>query len=151
MIMPSHTSFPSDVAAQTLDVRVSGPDSEPVFDADLRRLFPGGALTHERLDRLRTWPRVLVCCGDRPVAIATCQKTEVELRVPEIGIDSDCGCSTREVYNVLLDALEIAGLAGGCRRVVINPPRTSVAFMERRGYHRVAECCAGGWIEKTLC
>jgi hypothetical protein len=147
--MRANTASP-EVAVSPLDVRVNGPDCDPVVDADLRRLFPGNALTHERLDRLRTWPRVVVVCGDRPVAVATCQKTEVELRVPEIGLDADCGCSERDVLNALLDALEIAGLAGGCRRVVINPPRASLAFMERRGYSRVTECCAGGWLEKAL-
>jgi hypothetical protein len=84
------------------------------------------------------------------VAVATCQKTEFELRVPEIGMDPDCDCNEREVLHALLDALEIAGLAGGCRRIVLSPPKVSVAFLERRGYTRITECCAGGWVEKML-
>jgi hypothetical protein len=133
-----------------LEVRVNGPDCEPLTSADLRRLFPGSALTQDRLNRLRDWPRVVVSCGERVVAVATCQKTEVELRVPEIGMDPGCECNERDVLNALLDALELAGLAGGCRRVVLMPPKVSLGFIERRGYARISERCAGGWIEKTL-
>lgn len=134
----------------TFDVTVNGPDCEPVNDADLRRLFPGSALTQGRLDRLRQWPRVAVSCGRTLIAIATCQKMELELRVPEIGLDLECGCDGREVLTALFDAIELAGLAGGCRRIVVNPPKVSVGFLERRGYHPISEGCAGSWIEKAL-
>jgi hypothetical protein len=134
----------------TLDVRVRGPDCDPVSDADLRRLFPGSTLTQERLDRVRTWPRVIIACDGRPVGLATYQKTELELRVPEVGLDTTCGCGERDVLTALLDALEVAGLAGGCRRLIVSPPRTSLGYLERRGFTPVRECCAGGWIEKTL-
>lgn len=133
-----------------LEIRVHGPDCEPMTDADLRRLFPGGALTEARLDRLRTWPRILVTCGGRTVAAATCQKTETELRVPEVGMDATCGCSEREVIDALLDAVELAGLAGGCRRIVLLPPKVSLAHLQRRGYAGITERCAGGWVEKNL-
>lgn len=144
----SHPTPGSEV--NPLEVRVNGPDCEPLTAADLRRLFPGSALTQDRLNRLREWPRVVVTCGERVVAVATCQKTEVELRVPEIGMDPGCECNERDVLNALLDAIELAGLAGGCRRVVLMPPRGSLGFIERRGYLRISERCAGGWIEKTL-
>ena len=80
------------------------------------------------------------------------------MRVPDIGMDvpamdagfaSMCRCSERDILNTLLDAVELATIAGGCRRVVVSPPRVSLAFLERRGYVRVNERCAGGWIEKT--
>jgi hypothetical protein len=132
------------------EVRVNGPDCEPVGEADLRRLFPGSMLTQGRLDRLREWPRVAVTCGETVIAVATCQKVELELRVPEIGLDLECGCDGREVLTVLFDAIELAGLAGGCRRLVVNPPRVSLGFLERRGYHSISEGCAGSWIEKSL-
>ena len=134
----------------TFDVSVNGPDGERVADADLRRLFPGSALTQGRLDRLRAWPRVAVSCGPTVIALATCQKVELELRVPEIGLDLECACDGREVLAVLFDAIELAGLAGGCRRIVANPPRASIGFLEQRGYHPVPEGCAGSWIEKAL-
>ena len=134
----------------TYDVSVNGPDCEPVADVDLCRLFPGSTLTQGRLDRLRTWPRVSVSCGRTLIAIATCQTMDLELRVPEIGLDLDCNCDSREVLTVLFDAIELAGLAGGCRRIVVNPPKVSLGFLERRGYRSISEGCAGSWIEKAL-
>jgi hypothetical protein len=142
----------------SLDVRVTGPDTE-LADGDLRRLFPGSSLTGLRLDRLREWPRVVVTLGEDIVAVATCKKTEGEMRVPDIGMDipameagyaAICRCSEHDIINTLLDAVELASIAGGCRRVIVSPPRVSLAFLERRGYVRVDERCAGGWIEKSL-
>ena len=133
-----------------LEVKVLGPHCEAITDADVRRLFAGGALTQQRLDRLREWPRMLVGCGDRVVAVATCQRMDDELLVPDVGIVSDCGCPEHDVLNTLLDCLENACLAGGSRRIVLSPPRTSLAFLERRGYHTVKASCAGCWIEKII-
>jgi hypothetical protein len=143
-----------------IEVRVCGGDCEPMSDADLRRLFPRSSLTQARLDRLRDLPRVLVLMGERTVGVATCQKVEEELRVPDLGIDSTVGGlrlvggppqpKEREVINALLDAVEVACLAAGCSRIVLSPPRVSLGFLERRGYRRVDERCAGGWVEKTI-
>jgi hypothetical protein len=143
-----------------IEVRVCGGDCEPMSDADLRRLFPGSSLTHARLDRLRDLPRVIVVMGERTVGAATCQKVEHELRVPDLGIDSTVGGlrlvggppqpKEREVINALLDAVEVACLAAGCSRIVLSPPRVPIGFLERRGYRRVDERCAGGWVEKTI-
>jgi hypothetical protein len=55
-----------------------------------------------------------------------------------------------DVTNALLDALETACLAGGSRRVVLSPPRPSLAMLERRGYRTVKASCAGCWIEKMV-
>jgi hypothetical protein len=133
-----------------LEIRVTGPDCDPLPDVDLRRLFPGSTLTQARLDRLREWPRVAVLCGDRLAAVATCKKADLELRVPDIGLDQACPCSHREVVHALLDALELAGIAGACRRLVLMPPRGFPDTLERRGYVTIAERCAGGWLEKRL-
>jgi len=151
---------PNPVADQTtLDVRVTGPDCDELSDGDLRRLFPGSSLTDARLDRLRQWPRVVVTLGGDIVSVATCQKSEGEMRVPDVGMDvpameagyaAICRCGERDILNALLDAVELAAVAGGCRRVIVSPPRVSLGFLERRGYIRVNERCAGGWIEKTL-
>jgi hypothetical protein len=154
------SAFPPAPVADlaSLDVRVTGPDTE-LADGDLRRLFPGSSLTALPLDRLREWPRVVVTLGEDIVAVATCKKTEGEMRVPDIGMDipameagyaAICRCSERDIINTLLDAVELASIAGGCRRVIVSPPRVSLAFLERRGYVRVDERCAGGWIEKSL-
>jgi hypothetical protein len=143
-----------------IEVRVCGGDCEPMSDADLRRLFPGSSLTQARLDRLRDLPRVLVIMGDRTVGAATCQKVESELRVPDLGVDTSVGGlrlvggppqpREREVINALLDAVEVACLASGCFRIILSPPKVPLAFLERRGYRRVDERCAGGWVEKIL-
>lgn len=156
--MPSGLSVPPQPELEGLDVRVTGPDCDVLSDADLRRLFPGGALTEPRLNRLREWPRVVIVFDGRVVGAATCQKSEGEMRVPDLGIDAPrpaCGrpsvrCGERDIVNALLDAVELACIAGGCRRVIISPPRMSLAFLERRGYRGVNERCAGSWIEKTL-
>lgn len=133
-----------------LEIRVTGPDTELLPDADLRRLFPGSSLTQARLERLRDWPRVSVVCGDRVAAVATCHKTDAEMRVPDIGLDCGCGCNPQVVVQALLDAMELAGLAGGCRRLVLMPPRDFPFILQRRGYQTISERCAGGWLEKTL-
>lgn len=134
----------------TLDIRVNSPDSEPLGSADLWRLFPGAALTEARLDRLCQWPRISVCCGARIVAVATCQKTDTEMRAADIGFDQSCGCSLRAILDALVDALELAGLAGGCRRLVLLPPSRAVPYLERRGFTTISERCAGAWLEKIL-
>jgi hypothetical protein len=142
----------SSFAAETapLEIQVQGPDASTVLDSDLRRLFPGPSLTERRLDRLREWPTVTVRCGGTVVGLATCRKTDTELRVPDLALDPDCGCGIHDVLAALLEAVELAALAGGCRRLVIMPPRISPAFLERRGYSAIRERCAGGWLEKAL-
>jgi hypothetical protein len=148
-------AYPSATApippAPSLDVRIDGPD-DLLTHADLRRLFPGSTLTGPRLDRLRSGPRVIVSLGGEVVAVATCRKTDSEMRVPDVAIDVPAGgrWSAREVLNALLDGIELSTIAAGCRRIIVNPPSTSLAFVERRGYRRVNERCAGGWIEKTI-
>jgi hypothetical protein len=151
--MGTVSTFPACGDLLPLDVRLDGPDGEAVHDADLRRLFPGSTLTQARLDRLRSWPRVFVTLAGQLVAVATCQKTDGELRVPDVGIEvppAGPRCSERDILNAVLDAVEVACIAGGCRRLVVNPPCASLGFLERRGYVRVNERCAGGWIEKTI-
>ena len=156
--MPTALFSPPVPELEGLDVRVTGPDCDVLSDADLRRLFPGGALTEPRLNRLREWPRVTITFDGRVVGAATCQKTEGEMRVPDLAIDvppptygaRTLRCTDRDIVNALLDALELACIAGGCRRVIISPPRLSLAYLERRGYRGINERCAGGWIEKTL-
>ena len=144
------TLNPATIFPDLFEVRVNGPDCDPLSDADLRRLFPGSMLTQGRLDRLREWPRVAITCRGIIVAIATCQKVDLELRVAEVGVDAESACDGREVLSVLFDAIELAALAGGCRRVVVNPPKVSLMFLQRRGYHALSEGCAGSWIEKAL-
>ncbi len=57
----------------------------------------------------------------------------------------------RVVDRLLLDAVELAALAGGCRRVVLLPAAVpEVEPFERLGYRIVNERCAGAWLEKAF-
>jgi hypothetical protein len=133
-----------------LEVTVLSRDCQPIADADLRRLFPGSALTDQRLDRIREWPRVLVALGPTIVGAATCQRIHDELLAPDVGVCATCSCSAHDVLHALLDALETACLAGGSHRVVLSPPPASLSLLDRRGYRTVKASCAGSWVEKTL-
>jgi hypothetical protein len=138
------------VSTEALEASVVGPHSEPLLDEDIRRLFAGSALTQQRLDRLRKWPRMLVRCGDRIVAVATCDRAQDELVAPDIGLADDMTCRTSDVLAALLDALESACIAGGSNRVILSPPRAGLALLEKRGYRTVKASCAGCWIEKIV-
>jgi hypothetical protein len=135
---------------EPMQVRVFGPDADPVTDADLRRLFPGAALTAERLDRLRDWSRVVAACGPRVVGLATYRRVDVELRAPDFGLDPDCECLPGDIVGALLEALELACLAGGSERIVLMPPPAAARLLARRGYRVVDEGCAGAWAQKDL-
>jgi hypothetical protein len=139
-------------APAVLDVRVDGPECAPLDSSDLRRLFPGSSLNQQRLDRLTAWPRVVVAVAGRVAAVATCHKFEGEMRVPDLAIDVPAAgrLAERDVLNALLDAVELAAVAGGCRRVVLTMPKISPVCLERRGYVRINERCAGGWLEKQI-
>lgn len=137
-----------------LDLRVEGPEARGLTDTDVRRLFPG-RITGERLNRLRNWPRVVIRIDDVPVGVATYTQTPIETQIPDFAveippsIDVHHGNVRPAVLDSLLEAIEIASLAGGCRRIVIIPfART--ADLTRRGYLSVSEGCGGSWMEKSL-
>ena len=101
--------------------------------------------------RIREWPRVLVAAGDVIVGAATCQRLQDELLVPDIGLSACVGCADGEVLLVLIDALETACLAGGSRRVAVNPPRAALPLLASRGYRAIDRPQAGCWVARTLC
>lgn len=153
----------SDVLSQSevqtsaaLDVMVEGPESRRLTDGDLRRLFPGSALTGVRLNRLRNWPRLVVRLDDVPVALATYTQLDGQTQIPDFALDvpprADAGDGTlrRRALDALLDAVQLASLAGACRRIVLIPPREAVTMLERRGFSTISEGCAGAWMEKSL-
>jgi hypothetical protein len=137
-----------------LDLRVEGPEVRGVTDADIRRLFPGRA-TGDRLNRLRNWPRVVIRIDDVPVGVATYTQTPIETQVPDFAIDIppaldlEHGRVRPQVVTALLEAIEIASLAAGCRRIVIIPTG-GLGDFSRRGYLSVSEGCGGSWLEKSL-
>jgi hypothetical protein len=141
-------------APAELDLRVEGPDVRGLTDADIRRLFPGGT-TGARLNRLHNWPRVVVRVDDVPVGVATYTQTPLETQVPDFSVEIPPSLDAEDphlmplVLDALLDAIEIASLAGGCRRVVLIP-LGGPADLARRGYMCVNEGCGGSWMEKSL-
>jgi len=146
-------AWPKPVPAD-LDLRVEGPDVRGLTDAEIRRLFPAGT-TGARLNRLRNWPRVVVRVDDMPVGIATYTQTPMETQVPDFSVEIPPSLDVEhpdlapQVLDALLDAIEIASLAGGCRRVVLIP-LGGPAELARRGYVCVNEGCGGSWMEKSL-
>ena len=146
-------AWPSPAPAE-LDLRVEGPDVRGLTDAEIRRLFPDGA-SGARLNRLRNWPRVVVRVDDLPVGVATYTQTPLETQVPDFSVEVPPSLDVEhpdlvpQVLDALLEAIEIASLAGGCRRVVLIPLR-GPADLARRGYVCVNEGCGGSWMEKSL-
>jgi hypothetical protein len=135
-----------------MQVKVLGPDCAPLSSSDLRRLFRGRRLTPARRDRLAQSGRVIAACGSRTVGVAAYDRADGELRVHEFGVDTTSSlCTEEQVVNALLDALEVACLAGGGRRLVLLPRAAiAVSLLRRRGYVTIAEGCAGSWFEKTF-
>jgi len=146
-------AWPTPAPAE-LDLRVEGPDVRGLTDAEIRRLFPDGA-SGARLNRLRNWPRVVVRVDDLPVGVATYTQTPLETQVPDFSVEVPPSLDVEhpdlvpQVLDALLEAIEIASLAGGCRRVVLIPLR-GPADLARRGYVCVNEGCGGSWMEKSL-
>ena len=134
-----------------VQVRVVGPDAACLTPGDLRRLFRGRRLTPARRERLRNSGRVMAVCGKRVVGLAAYERVDVELRVHEFGVDATTACRLDEVSTVLLEALEVACLAGGGRRLVLLP-RAAIAapLLRTRGFVPIAEGSAGSWFEKLF-
>jgi hypothetical protein len=132
-------------------VRVVGPDSVQPGAADLRRLFSHRMLTRARRERLARSARVIATYRSRTVGLASFERTNDEIRVHEFAFEPDLCFSTQDILRQLLDALELACLASGGRRLVLLPQAVvAVSPLERLGYHLINEGCAGAWLEKTF-
>jgi hypothetical protein len=134
-----------------VQVRVVGPEAACLTPSDLRRLFRGRRLTPARRERLRNSGRVVAACGTRIVGLAAYEREDGELRVHEFGVDDAATCTLDQIATALLDALEIACLAGGGRRLVLLPRAALTGHLLRsRGFVPIAEDCAGSWFEKLF-
>jgi hypothetical protein len=134
-----------------VQVRVVGPDAACLSPTDLRRLFRGRRLTPARRARLVNSGRVLAACGHRVIGLAAYERADGELRVHEFAVDAAANPTTDEVSTALLDALEMACLAGGGRRLVLLPRAAlTVHLLRSRGFVPIAEGCAGSWFEKLF-
>jgi hypothetical protein len=131
--------------------RVLGPDVGGVSNADLRRLFKGQRLTAARRNSLECGGRILALCGPRVVGLAAYERTDQELRVGEFGVDTESSCGSRVIANGLLEALELACLAGSVPRLVLLP-RGDIFdnVLRERGYRSIAQAAFGNWFEKRF-
>jgi hypothetical protein len=131
--------------------RVLGPDTGGVSVADLRRLFRPQRLTLARRSRIERGNRILALCGRRVVGLAAYDRTDRELRVEEVGIDTASACGPAEIADGLLDALELGCVAGSVRRLVLLL-RTALFddVLARRGYAAIAHVTTGTWYEKRF-
>jgi len=134
-----------------LSFRVLGPDATGVPAADIRRLFRGQRMTQARRSRLAQGGRILALCGRRVVGIAAYERTDRELRVDEVGIDTASACGTARIADSLLDALELGCVAGSVRRLMLLSRAGLVdEVLRQRGYVSVAPVAAGSWFEKRF-
>jgi hypothetical protein len=141
----------SEPQPSPVQVRVVGPDAACLTPTDLRRLFRGRRLTAARRERLANGGRVLAACGTRIVGLAAYERTDGEVRVHEFAVDATTPCAGDEIATALLDALEMACLAGGGRRLILLPRAVSADHLLReRGFVPIAEGSAGSWFEKLF-
>lgn len=131
--------------------RVLGPDAAGVTVAEVRRLFKGQRLTPTRRERLERGGRILALCGRRVVGLAAYDRSDRELRVEELGIDSTSACPPTAIADGLLDALELGCVAGNVRRLVLMPRVGALdSVLQRRGYTAIAKGPNGTWYEKRF-
>jgi len=149
--MESGLAFARAGAAAPMQFRVLGPDSGGPTQTDLRRLFRGQRMTAARRSRLGQSGRILALCGLRVVGLAAYERSERELRVTELGLDQTSACGTDEIAGGLLDALELACMASGARRLLLLPRAALAdALLRRRGYSSIADGPGGNWFQKMF-
>ena len=131
--------------------RVLGPDAAGVSVADIRRLFKGQRLSPARRGRLERGGRILALCGRRVVGLAAYDRSDRELRVEEIGLDTASACPAAAIADGLLDALELGCVAGSVRRLLLMPRVGALdEVLQRRGYTAIAKGPGGTWYEKRF-
>lgn len=134
-----------------LQVQVLGPDASDRGPADVRRLLSLRSSGRFRRDRLAHATRVVARSGVHVVGVAAYERVGAELRVLEMVVESATTVCHTDVIAQLLSALEMAALAGGCRRVVLLPAAVVAATaLEPLGYRVMTEGGLGGWLEKTF-
>jgi hypothetical protein len=149
MIRPAHVPLLEPPAG--LRVALVGPDTPGLGLSDLRRLFSGRTLSRARRERLATATKIVARHGGRVLGLAAYDCAGDELRVVEVALEPSLCFGAQDVLHQLLDAIELAALAGGCRRIVLLPAAVvAAAQLERLGFTMVTESCTGGWLEKRL-
>jgi hypothetical protein len=138
--------------SSAMHFRVLGPDGGGPSLSELRRLFPGQRISAAWRSRLEQSGRILALCGPKVVGLAVYERTDREVRVNDVGIDPDSPCGIDGISNGLLDALELACLASGARRLLLLPRAgVSALVLGPRGYVAIAGGgAAGSWFEKRF-
>jgi hypothetical protein len=138
-------------AADALHVRIVGADASSLTLADFRRLFSGRSLSRVRRERIESSTRALALVGERVVGLAAYERAQGELRVYELACEPTLCFSAQDIIRHLLDAIELACVAGGCRRLVLQPSAVvATGPLEWLGYRLVSDACVGGWLEKQF-
>ena len=114
-------------------------------------MFKGQRLSAARRVRLEHGGRILALCGSRVVGMAAYERNDRELRVGDVGLDTESPCGGEAIANGLLDALELACLASAARRLVLLPRVGLPApLLQTRGYTAISDGGAGTWFEKRF-
>lgn len=132
-------------------VQVLGPDSADVSAADLGRLFRNRPLTPARRRRLSGSARLIAVSGSQVVGLAAYERTGDDVRVHEIGLDEVSPSGADQIAGALIEALEMACLAGGGRRLVLLPRAAlAVSSLLTRGFDSASQGGGQGWYTKTF-
>ena len=109
-----------------IQVRLLAPDSEPLRDRNVGRLFEGQRLTRARRAQLRESNVVIINHGNRLAGVVAYKAaTRNVCVVSEFALDPNLSCERDRVVDVALDALEAACLASGSYAIVVL--RTDIA------------------------
>lgn len=132
-------------------VRIAGPGTEPLSEEELQMLFHEQKLTESRLRRLRNCPRILAICAARVAGILAYQQTDTGLRVREFALDCSDVNDVNTIAIALLDALELACLASGGKRILAAPrTATNIELLRKQGYVAVSGGSPAAQMVKTF-
>lgn len=135
----------------SVHVRIAGPGTEPLSEEELEILFREHKLTGTRRRRLRACPRILAIRAARTVGMLAYEQTDTGLRVREFAVDAIDVNDVDTIAVALLDALELACLAGGAKRIVAIPRTvTNTALLRNHGYVAVSGGSPDALMEKTF-
>ena len=111
----------------------------------------GERLRGPRLARLTACSKILISHRAHVVGLAAYQNVRDELRVCELAIASDAVCGPERIVDAALDALELACLASGARRLVVTARAgTCLPALWHRGFMKINERSPRSWLEKRF-
>lgn len=139
-------------APKGITVCVLGADT-PLRREEIHHLLDtnGDRPRGSRLTRLRACSKILISHQGRVVGLAAYQNVRDELRVCELAVSPDAVCQSEWIVDAALDALELACLAGGARRMVVTSrAATHLPALWHRGFARIDGQSPRSWLEKRF-